>query len=229
MHRFREVPVNSIRSFGLKLDPSRRLYFIPCQPRRDPEGKYLFRTHAPRANTNYNPFHPDSMLAQVILYQACHSKEFVNGARIDDIHNYLFWKTEVTKRRMGDVIINSVIYNPRVLKAVTKMNDRACMMYVFEDMLDLQYGLEWQMCSWLYKSEEPRPHMERMEELLSALRDMRVEDVKQYVISVGSYSSVINWQEVWDRYKLFDQTDLLVRGEMAGAPPRPEPLIQTRS
>lgn len=182
-------------------------YFVPCQPVRDT--LYDFRTHITRPNSNYDVFNDEARLCQVILYRACHSNEIISGASIADFHGYFFhYHPSITKKRMGDVVINSVIYNPRILKGVTKNNpQRAKMIYVFRDVLDLQYGLEWQICSWVFKTHRPKTEDEMENHLRNIVRFSMENLHDEYLSKIVQHK--IDWRKVWSDQKLFDQEELL--------------------
>lgn len=191
-------------------------YFIPNQPIRDP--LYNFRTHITRPNSNYDPFHDDARLCQIVLYRGCHAGEVISGASIDDFHGYFFFDyPSVTKKRMGDVVINAVLYNPRKLKGVTISNpQKAKMIYVFQDILDLQYGLEWQICSWVYKTHRPKSE-EEMEGHLRNLVRFTMENIEEEYLAKRP-DKKIDWQKVWTEQKLFSQDELLSNPKRAERP-----------
>ena len=96
--------------------------------------------------------HPWNMKAQARLYRVARSGQFPNNAAIQEVRDWIFYDSpEVSKKMMGGAVIRTTLYNPRRLKGLTKDNDRAKMMYSFANLLELQYGLEWMICTWLRK------------------------------------------------------------------------------
>lgn len=136
--------------------PSIPNYFNRHQPRRDrlpPDVKTpLWFATRPASIDRYVVTEPRNMIAQMRLYRAVRRGEFVNDAAIDDLHSFIFYDSiDVSKRAMGMTVVRAVLYNPRRLKGVTKENDKACMIYTFHDLRELQYGLEWMICTWFRK------------------------------------------------------------------------------
>lgn len=95
---------------------------------------------------------PRSMIAQARLYRFVRSGDMENGIAISDLHDHLFYDVPlITKKIMGMTVVQTVIYNPRLLLGQSKLNDKNRVIYRFNDLLDFQYGLEWQICTWLRK------------------------------------------------------------------------------
>lgn len=135
----------------------------PLQPERQTTGLSP-RTHISHPNSIYNPYDPKNMVAQLSLYNWCSGVDYVNGVGIADLHDYLFGKgSQVTTRQMGMTILQAVQYDPRKLKAKTLDNDRAKKMYVFQDPLDLKYGLEWMLSMWIWNLEWTYADLARQE------------------------------------------------------------------
>jgi len=93
------------------------------------------------------------------------------------------------------------------------------MIYVFREILDLQYGLEWQICSWLWKMNKPEN-----EEIMDAhLRNIATypltQIMKTYVNPASHLFHKIDWPKVWIQLNLFDQEELL---DSETKPERPE-------
>jgi hypothetical protein len=75
-----------------------------------------------------------------------------NGISIADMHDHLFYdQPKISKKLMGQLIVQTVTYNPRLLLGITKLNDRNRVIYRFNNLLEFQYGLEWMICTWLRK------------------------------------------------------------------------------
>jgi hypothetical protein len=96
---------------------------------------------------------PYSMIAQCRIYRAVCRGEIPNNAAVAEIYDFLFDGKDVglSKKTMGSIIVRSVRYNPRVLLGVSKQNEKARVIYSFSHMAELQFGLEWMICSWLRK------------------------------------------------------------------------------
>lgn len=184
-----------------------QIYINPSQPRRDM--KFWFRTHISHIDSPVDVMHPLNIEAQIYLYRWARSADYASGVAIGDLHSYLFHRTSVSKKRMGDTIVQSTLYNPRVLKGVAKNNpEKPRMLYVFHNKYDLIYGLEWQICLWLYKLESPRPTLEDMEQYLEELWSMPLGELEEvYIKPTKNFIHKIDWQDVWKRNLLFDQTE----------------------
>lgn len=128
---------------------------LPIRPRHDPEtGDLLMFATMPQASLHqrYVVTHPWNMMVQARLYRAVRSGEWVNHAPIEEIHPWIFYdRPDVSKKMMGSTVIRTVLYNPRRLKGVTKDNDKARVLYSFNNLKELEYGLEWMICTWLRK------------------------------------------------------------------------------
>lgn len=194
-----------------------RIYFIPTQPRREQE--LGFRTHITRPTSRYDVFHLNSIIAQVVLYRAFKENFIPNGVGIGDLYKALFRRDfpKVTKHRMGHVIVNATCYNPRVLKGVTKKNDKNIMMYVWNDMRDPMYGIEWQICSWLWKLED-QPSEDQMSNYLREIGGglSLTEVMDLYIKPASEIKHKIDWNKVWRKFKMVDQEELWIQKE---APP----------
>lgn len=108
------------------------------------------RTHVTEKFSSLNPYLPANMLVQLKLYHWCRT-EFVNGVPIAGLHHHLFFDyPQISKRHLGLVMRETTRYDCRKLKAKTKTNPKACVMYVWNEEDDLRYGLEWMMSMWAY-------------------------------------------------------------------------------
>lgn len=140
----------------------------PIRPLVDPETglRLMYRLYpimsddGNRGSRNYRTVEPANQLCQLQLYRWSRSPEFVDTPSCRDLYDYLimgpFGQTEGTKylpsiNHFGKTVLNALNYEPRKLKGVTKENPKACQMYVFRSPLELQYGLEYMICSWLRK------------------------------------------------------------------------------
>lgn len=139
----------------------------PIRPSEDAESKkrLLYRTY-PLMKDSGNPdgrvyrvMEPANQLAQMQLYRWSRSDMFVESPSIADLYDFLIKEPfqnaglpyVASKHHFGRTITNALDYNPRKLKGQTKDNEKACQIYVFMSQLELQYGLEYMICSWLRK------------------------------------------------------------------------------
>lgn len=127
----------------------------PIRPRSIPDfdRTLLFATMPQKTESaRYQVTAPKNMIAQMRLYRAVREGAIPLCGSIQEIYDYVFFGQEnVSKNTMGATVIRTVLYNPRRLKGVTKDNDKAMMTYTFHHLLELQYGLEWMLCTWLRK------------------------------------------------------------------------------
>lgn len=174
----------------------------PIRPTEDPESKkrLLYRIYpylseeSPTRERCYRVMEPANQLAQMQLYRWSRSDQFVESPSVADLYDYLikepFERAALpytsSKHHFGRTITNALDYNPRKLKGQTKDNPKACQIYCFMNPLELQYGLEYMICSWLRKflndqvapGGQPILGPEAMEEELDILN---VSDWKDYL------------------------------------------------
>jgi hypothetical protein len=152
----------------------------PPRPDKDAEtgDKLFYRTYPHLRDGDertYRVMEPANQLSQMQLYRWSRSDQFVSSPSIADLYDFLIAepfgetrqiqyegivpKTVVSgkipffpsKHHFGRTITNALDYNPRKLKGQTKDNEKACQIYMFMNPLELQYGLEYMICSWLRK------------------------------------------------------------------------------
>lgn len=127
----------------------------PIRPRINPDKEQLlrYRTFPDMSNTRMIKFcNPHNMIAQARMYRFVRSGEMVNHIAISEMYDYLFYDTPmISKKQMGMLVIQTTIYNPRVLLGLSKINDKNRVIYRFASLLEFQYGLEWMICTWLRK------------------------------------------------------------------------------
>lgn len=139
----------------------------PTRPTEDPStGKRLLYRTYPMMKDSGNPdgrvyrvMEPANQLAQMQLYRWSRSDQFVESPSVADLYDFLilepFQNTGLpytsSKHHFGRTITNALDYNPRKLKGQTKDNPKACQIYCFISKLELQFGLEYMICSWLRK------------------------------------------------------------------------------
>ncbi len=122
----------------------------PKRPSHDESGLIPLQYRTRPDRTTYKCCDVKNQIVQMRLYRYCRSDVFVTAPAISELHDYLFYNDEwITKKSLGEVILQSMRVNPRKLKGKTKDNEKAAVMYVFHRPEELQYGLEWQICTWL--------------------------------------------------------------------------------
>ena len=83
-------------------------------------------------------------ICQMRMYRHCVNGEFPNHASAAEVREWL----NVGRNTLGSTILQSVRYEAR--KLVNRRSlPKALVIYSFNDILELQYGLEWQICTWL--------------------------------------------------------------------------------
>lgn len=135
----------------------------PIRPIEDPESglPLLYRVHPildrdPTGKT-YRTHEPANRLVQMQLYRWCRGDDFVQAPSCRELYDYLIGepmrKMPVVPsiNHLGKTVVNSVNYEPRKLKGKSKEVEKALQIYFFHSKYDLQYGLEYMICSWLRK------------------------------------------------------------------------------
>lgn len=85
-------------------------------------------------------------LCQLHLYRDLRNGQFENHSAAGELAE--FYRTSHVV--LGSTIIQSVRYEARKLMNRRSL-PKAMVVYSFNDLLELQYGLEWQICTWLGK------------------------------------------------------------------------------
>lgn len=134
--------------------------FQPPRPWKDPEmaRPLMYRTYPIMKDSGgkgrvYRTTEQANRLAQMMLYRWCRSLDFVEAPACGELYDYLIVRNgfPVSKKHFGSTIVNALDYECRKLKGVTKDNPVVRQLYYFESQLELQYGLEYMICSWLRK------------------------------------------------------------------------------
>jgi hypothetical protein len=94
-----------------------------------------------------------NMIVSARLYREVRRGNVPNFVAVNDLYEFCFPDDQVglSKRTMGAVIIRTVRYNPRKLLGVSRKNEKARVIYAFAHMTELEFGLEWMICTWLRK------------------------------------------------------------------------------
>lgn len=161
----------------------------PVRPRHHPETNVILRFRTfPKTNVVRIPKFctQQSQITQMRLYRAVCNGEVPNVVAIGELYDYLLHdqKDFISKRTMGASVVNAVIYEPRLLQ--NNLESGARMVYVFREILDLQYGLEWQICTWLRRflnqnspQDEKITTPEQMDEELQILATTPPDDYRE--------------------------------------------------
>ncbi len=161
----------------------------PVRPRIHPEtGEVLMYATMPNFNRTkiFKVCDPRSMKSQCRLYRAVRQGFVDKQVAIGELYEFAFNNLyhEVSKTQMGYNAIGSVIYEPRLLVNSAKVG-KATMTYTFRNILDFQYGLEWQICTWLWKflndSAAPGEAIGSSEEMAEELDMLANASEKEYV------------------------------------------------
>lgn len=181
--------------------------FQPNRPLYNDFGKaLLYRTRPTRIN--YRVCDRRNQMIQLILYRYAQSPEYIDTPSISELHEYLFEDyPSISKKLMGETLLQALRYDPRKLKGKTKDNPKACMIYHFINREDLIYGLEWMICTWLRKflNDEAAPGEPKIESSSGLLRELDILatcteeeflEVYLYPIRDGKWKSgEPNWKE----------------------------------
>lgn len=180
-------------------------YIPPWQPIR-PEGNH--RTHIKAPTDTYMPWHIRNIIAQIQLYRWCHSIDYQQQTIIADLCPFLFaFFPQVKKRDMGMTIVQATRYNPRKLKGETLNNPKPASTYLFHDVNDLRYGLEWMICTWLHRAKDT----DNPEYILNFLDEMAICDERDvsrlYLEPLGPWrdwfadrTTSWKWTKVWNDF-----------------------------
>jgi hypothetical protein len=154
-------------------------------------------------------FEPKTMKTQVLLYNRFATMDmFPMQVSVDDLHEFCFYdQPDITKRQLGRTVLESLIYDPRILKGKTKNNPKACMTYVINDPRELQYGLEWQLCMWIWRLDEGAVDAETTDALLQEIGALEGRDLKSLWLDCvsdpfieGREPRFYSWAEMWDHF-----------------------------
>lgn len=138
----------------------------------DPELVFSDSKKVPKTRTR------EAMITQMRLYRTAYRKEIPQLVAISDLYEHTFWDHIVSKFQMGRTVIASLIYEPRILKNTRRM-EKAKSCYIFRTDLDLLYGLEWQICTWIRSFLSNRPKTQ--DETRAALKFLATVPENEYV------------------------------------------------
>ncbi len=160
----------------------------PIRPTVDPE------TNAPlsyRTMPLLKIQKPRVMLApyqicQMRLYRALKRCEIPNGVPAIDLRQFI----DASHTVLGYTILQAVLYEPRRV-VNNRYVEKATVVYTFRHMKDFEYGLEWQICTWLRHflkerdaPEAPPSGPSEMEEALNLIADVDEETFDEEYVSV---------------------------------------------
>ncbi len=175
----------------------------PGRPTHNEAGELLqHRTHVTRMNSTFPVFSVQNMEWQALLYWWAR-REYTSGIAIADLYSYLsYGRPHLAKRSMGAVVVQSTIYEPRLLKGVTKNNAVARVLYVWKDPLDLIYGLEWMLAMWVWRFEQTMTieHCEKCFEDLAACERSALAGL--WLDPCAEIDGLPNftWANMWDKH-----------------------------
>lgn len=221
-------------------------YFNKAQPIRpdfSESGDKLFHRTQPKRSARPPKFFRSSQVAMAMrLYRAVIEGAIPNGAAINDIYEYCVFpnnmKEVISKHQLGFSVIHAVQHEPRVLKNQRQVG--AWMTYLFPSMLDLQYGLEWQICAplwfifeWEGQDLTNLPSREAQREYMDEqLRDLASLSHREYLSiyeqPLFEYSERLaerepNWREIWKKFP--ERTIPLEKESLPTEADRPAPPV----
>lgn len=169
--------------------------YQPERPRVDEEGNgLLFRTRPKWGKQMFAIHTVANQACALTLYRAVRAGEVPRQTAIADLFNWIA-SDLFNKRNLGSVVVNSVMYEPRVL--LNRKDIGAMMTYNFRDLRELEYGLEWIICIILRKlMDDIQTPVEMAEELnmLAAASESEFQDV--YISGLGEmFMAPIDWME----------------------------------
>jgi len=193
----------------------------PIRPRFTEDSKFplRFRTR-PKLQRRMIKVHTyANQIAAMRLYRAVRNGDVPQQVGVADLHQFIAPDKAFSKVTLGYVVINSVDYEPRQLVNSKKV-EKPTQSYAFRDVKELEYGLEWIICSFLRKflnqynaADLQINTQEAMEEELDILatqshqEQMEMEaDLRDFMttpIIWMQHSIDYKWefQEVYPRYK----------------------------
>lgn len=171
--------------------------FQPKRPLKHPEtGERLMYRLYPQLSFEktrneriYRTCEISNRICQIQLYRWTFDEGFIQYPSINELYEYLITSVGLTssKGHFGRTVTNALDYNPRKLKGVTLDNPKACQIYTFRNELDLRYGLEYQICSWLrrFLKDHSAPGEEEpvLEEELAFLGSCSWEECQEIYIN----------------------------------------------
>jgi len=122
--------------------------FQPPRPRHCEESGrvLLYRTRPKYGKTMINIHTYANQVCMMSLYRAVRRGEVPLQVGIGDLYDWIS-NGGFSKRNLGSVVVNSVIYEPRLM--MNRRETGPMMTYLFRDIRELEYGLEWMLCVWL--------------------------------------------------------------------------------
>ena len=151
-----------------------------------------------------------NQICMMKLYRAVRAGEVPIQVAIHDLYQWVQEGDVFSKRNLGSVVVNSVIYEPRVLLN-NSIVGKPTMTYVFGDLKELEYGLEWMICIWLRRFlndtgvDEPISGQTAMAEELDFLALASEDEFKaSYLDEIQNWHfPYVNWNQLsnldgWD-------------------------------
>ena len=141
--------------------------YQPVRPRITEEGDLLrFRTRPKKCKKLFALHTVAHQVCALSLYRSARGGFVPKRVAIRELFDWLDIGL-FNKRNLGNVVVNSVIYEPRVL--LNRKDTGPMMTYSFLDVKELEFGLEWMVCIILRKLMKDIESPEEMAEELDML------------------------------------------------------------
>lgn len=200
--------------------------YQPERTRHHESGKVLMYRTRPKWGKQMIQLHTQAnQVCMMSLYRAVRAGEVPVQVAIQDLYNWI-GRGHFSKRNLGAVVVNAVIYEPRVL--LNRKDTGAMMTYSFGDLRELEYGLEWMICIWLRRflnqtsgdDETIKTKTQMAEELDMLANASEDEYFDVYVRDLATWKMpAIDWNEL-SLEQNFDFREELPKPK---APPEPKP------
>lgn len=159
----------------------------PPRPDYTDDGTPLLYRTQPKKQTRMPKFFSIShILACCRLYRAARADDIPEQVAIADLYDFTMDGAEdiISKNAMGHAVVNSLLYEPR--KLLNRKSMKPTMTYRLLHKLDLQYGLEWQICSVMYRwlthtGEFPKEQDQWHSKMEEILEELAVSDHTDYL------------------------------------------------
>lgn len=212
----------------------------PKRPRIHPDtGQLMLYATMPNLKRTkiYHVCTPQSMIAQCRLYRAVRQNKIEKQVAIADLYDHCFIDIPhtISKVQMGYIVVGTLLYEPRLL-VNNKLVGKATMTYTFRTEHDFQYGLEWMICTWLWKFlNDNAPQDEQIstpEQMLEELDFLGNSDDTEYLDVYESrffdfHMEEPNWHKICDGLEE-EIPEVPVEKERAFVRPTPRKLISMR-
>lgn len=182
------------------------MYYISnLQPRRPLEG-LNYRTYPRTDDPGLAILRDQAVTAQMMMYRWFANNEVPEMVSIDDLHREIFNGNHVSKRVMGQMLLNALSYDPRKTKGVEKgLTEKATACYVIKDSMEVVYGLEWMICSWYRKFFGPyiEDEIKDADDMAREFEIIKTCDPREFSEMIADLNKVviqvkpIDWKKLW--------------------------------